>query len=64
MERCAAAAEDSTLLPLADELLDEKDQRRVLVGFRETEAQLLPRPVAHFVALVDRAEARLCAAAR
>jgi len=62
-QREHAAAEDRILLPLAEKLLSQEAETRVLAGFEETEVRLLPRPVAHYAALVERAEARLCAEA-
>ena len=59
LQRTHAAAEDEVLLPLAEELLSEDAIRGIIAGFRETEAELLPRPADNYVAIAERVEARL-----
>lgn len=62
LQREHAAQEERVLLPLAEELLSDTEIRRVLAGFRETEAQLLWRPAIHYAVLIERVETRLRAA--
>lgn len=63
LQREHAADEERYLLPLAEEILSDEAGRRALAGCRETEAELLPRPAAHYVAIVERIEVRLGLAA-
>jgi hemerythrin-like domain-containing protein len=59
LQRAHAEEEEEVLLPLAEELLDDRARAEVLAGFERTEAELLTRPLEHYVTLVTNVATRL-----